>query len=44
MSPAYPRSMHICFYLQDDVDFDQFIADLEAEVKRLLLVAADRRS
>jgi hypothetical protein len=26
--------MHICFYIQDDVDFDQFIADLEAESAR----------
>lgn len=34
MSPAYPRSMHICFYLRDDVDFGQFIADLEAESAR----------
>lgn len=34
MSPAYPRSMHICFYIQDDVDFDQFITDLEAECAR----------
>jgi len=31
MSPAYPRSMHICFYLRDDVDFNIFIRDLEAE-------------
>jgi catechol 2,3-dioxygenase-like lactoylglutathione lyase family enzyme len=31
MSPAFPRSMHICFYLRDDVDFNKFIADLEAE-------------
>ncbi|MEL1264475.1 VOC family protein [Pseudoxanthomonas putridarboris] len=31
MSPAYPRSMHICFYLRDDVDFNVFIRDLEAE-------------
>ncbi|MGL4960817.1 MAG: VOC family protein [Inquilinus sp.] len=31
MSPAYPRSMHICFYIRDDVDFDMFIRDLEAE-------------
>src|SRR5262249_50661999 len=31
MSPAFPRSMHICFYIRDDVDFDQFIHDLEAE-------------
>ncbi|MRW84159.1 lactoylglutathione lyase [Pseudoduganella sp. FT26W] len=30
-SPAYPRSMHICFYIRDDVDFNQFIHDLEAE-------------
>lgn len=34
MSPAYPRSMHICFHIHDDVDFDQFIADLEAESAR----------
>jgi catechol 2,3-dioxygenase-like lactoylglutathione lyase family enzyme len=34
MSPAYPRSMHICFYLRDDVDFDKFIADLESESAR----------
>ncbi|WP_232476058.1 VOC family protein [Flavisphingomonas formosensis] len=34
MSPAYPRMMHICFYLRDDVDFNKFIADLEAESAR----------
>jgi len=34
MSPAYPRSMHICFYIRDDVDFDKFIHDLEAEAGR----------
>lgn len=34
MSPAYPRSMHICFHIRDDVDFDRFIADLEAESER----------
>lgn len=34
MSPAYPRSMHICFYVRDDVDFNQFIHDLEAESAR----------
>ncbi|MFE1599830.1 VOC family protein [Methylobacterium sp. ID0610] len=34
MSPAYPRSMHICFYIRDDVDFDRFITDLEAECAR----------
>lgn len=34
MSPAFPRSMHICFYLRDDVDFNKFIADLEAESAR----------
>ena len=34
MSPAYPRSMHICFYIRDDVDFNQFIRDLEAECGR----------
>jgi catechol 2,3-dioxygenase-like lactoylglutathione lyase family enzyme len=34
MSPAYPRSMHICFYIRDDVNFDTFITDLEAECAR----------
>jgi catechol 2,3-dioxygenase-like lactoylglutathione lyase family enzyme len=34
MSPAYPRSMHICFHLRDDVDFNQFISDLETESAR----------
>jgi catechol 2,3-dioxygenase-like lactoylglutathione lyase family enzyme len=34
MSPAYPRSMHICFYIRDDVDFNQFVSDLEAECAR----------
>ena len=34
MSPAYPRSMHICFHIRDDVDFNQFIRDLEAESAR----------
>lgn len=31
MSPAFPRMMHICFHVRDDVDFTQFIADLETE-------------
>jgi len=34
MSPAYPRMMHICFHIRDEVDFNQFIADLEAESAR----------
>ncbi|WP_232492244.1 VOC family protein [Novosphingobium kaempferiae] len=34
MSPAYPRMMHICFYVGDDVDFNKFITDLEAESAR----------
>jgi catechol 2,3-dioxygenase-like lactoylglutathione lyase family enzyme len=34
MSPAYPRSMHICFYIRDDVDFNKFVHDLEAEAAR----------
>ncbi len=34
MSPAFPRSMHICFHIRDDVDFNRFIADLEAECSR----------
>jgi catechol 2,3-dioxygenase-like lactoylglutathione lyase family enzyme len=34
MSPAFPRMMHICFYIRDDVDFNTFIRDLEAESAR----------
>lgn len=34
MSPAFPRSMHICFHVRDDVDFNEFIRDLEAEAAR----------
>ena len=34
MSPAFPRMMHICFHLRDDVDFNAFIRDLEAESAR----------
>jgi catechol 2,3-dioxygenase-like lactoylglutathione lyase family enzyme len=34
MSPAFPRSMHFCFYIRDDVDFNKFIHDLEAECGR----------
>jgi catechol 2,3-dioxygenase-like lactoylglutathione lyase family enzyme len=34
MSPAFPRMMHICFHIRDDVDFNKFIADLEAEAGR----------
>ncbi|HYJ41847.1 MAG TPA: VOC family protein [Steroidobacteraceae bacterium] len=34
MSPAFPRMMHICFHIGDEVDFNQFIADLEAESAR----------
>ena len=34
MSPAFPRMMHICFHIRDDVDFNQFIADLEVEAAR----------
>src|SRR5262249_55278029 len=33
-SPAYPRSLHLCFYLRDDVDFNKFVHDLEAEAAR----------
>jgi hypothetical protein len=33
-SPAYPSSTHICFYVKDDTDFDQFVHDLEAEAAR----------
>jgi hypothetical protein len=34
MSPAFPRMMHICFHIRDDVDFNTFIRDLEAESAR----------
>ncbi|HEX6884338.1 MAG TPA: VOC family protein [Planctomycetota bacterium] len=34
MSPAFPRMMHICFHIRDEVDFDEFIADLETEAAR----------
>lgn len=34
MSPAFPRSMHICFHIRDDVDFNRFIRDLETESAR----------
>lgn len=34
MSPAFPRMMHICFHIRDDVDFNTFIRDLEAEAAR----------
>lgn len=34
MSPAFPRMMHICFHIRDEVDFNKFIADLEAESTR----------
>lgn len=34
MSPAFPRMMHICFHIRDDVDFNVFIRDLEAECGR----------
>ena len=33
-SPAYPRSLHLCFHLRDDIDFNQFVHDLEAESMR----------
>jgi catechol 2,3-dioxygenase-like lactoylglutathione lyase family enzyme len=33
-SPAYPRSLHLCFHLRDDIDFDKFVHDLEAESMR----------
>ncbi|MOA45932.1 hypothetical protein D3C78_1683800 [compost metagenome] len=26
--------MHVCFYIRDDVDFNQFVRDLEAESAR----------
>ena len=33
-SPAYPRSLHLCFHLRDDIDFNKFVRDLEAESQR----------
>jgi catechol 2,3-dioxygenase-like lactoylglutathione lyase family enzyme len=44
MSPAFPRMMHICFHVRDDVDFNKFITDLEAESARrgMMQVRANR--
>ncbi len=44
MSPAFPRMMHICFHIDDDVDFNIFIRDLEAESARrgMMQVRANR--
>ena len=44
MSPAFPRMMHICFHIGDDVDFNLFIRDLEAESARrgMIQVRANR--
>lgn len=44
MSPAFPRMMHICFHVDDDVDFNLFISDLEAESARrgMMQVRANR--
>ncbi|ADG10858.1 lactoylglutathione lyase [Caulobacter segnis] len=44
MSPAFPRMMHICFHIRDDVDFNKFITDLEAESARrgMMQVRANR--
>ncbi|HEY1149887.1 MAG TPA: VOC family protein [Pseudoduganella sp.] len=33
-SPAFPKSMHVCFYIRDDVDFNQLVRDLEAEAAK----------
>lgn len=33
-SPAYPRSLHLCFHLRDDIDFNKFVRDLEVESAR----------
>ena len=33
-SPAYPGSLHLCFHLRDDVDFNKFVHDLETESAR----------
>lgn len=32
-SPAFPKNMHISFHVKEDVNFDQFISDLEAAAK-----------
>jgi catechol 2,3-dioxygenase-like lactoylglutathione lyase family enzyme len=34
MSPAFPRMMHICFHIRDDVNANEFITRLEAEAAR----------
>ncbi|WP_395406083.1 VOC family protein [Pseudoduganella sp. UC29_106] len=43
-SPAFPKSMHVCFYIRDDVDFNQFVRDLEAEAAKrgMINVKANR--
>lgn len=33
-SPAYVNSMHISFYLKDEVDVDEFVKNLEAECQK----------
>jgi catechol 2,3-dioxygenase-like lactoylglutathione lyase family enzyme len=33
-SPAFPKSMHVCFYVREDADFNQFVRDLEAEAAK----------
>jgi len=33
-SPAFPKSMHVCFYVREDVDFNAFVRDLEREAAR----------
>lgn len=33
-SPAFPKSMHVCFYLREEVDVNAFVRDLEAEAAR----------
>src|SRR5262249_55023836 len=33
-TPAYPHSLHHSFHFRDDVDFNKFIHDLEAEAAR----------
>jgi catechol 2,3-dioxygenase-like lactoylglutathione lyase family enzyme len=45
-SPAYPASTHICFYVKDDTNFDQFIRDLEGEASKrgMTNVKANRTS
>lgn len=37
MSPAFPRMMHICFYVRDDVDFNTLAARRSSSVRTRMI-------